>query len=471
MDPISRRSFLKTSLLAGAGLAAAPSFAPSALAAPLYVPARTLRGPSAPSNRINVGIIGCGRIGRVHDMPGVLKYDDARIVAVCDLDDNRMKDGKKLVEDFYVGKYGKCDVEVKMYADYEEMLEDNGIDAVIICTPDHQHARLAIDAVRAGKDVYMEKPASLTVEEGRIMSNAVNATGRIFQIGTQQRSMEQFRVACELVRSGRIGELKTIDVRLPGDPPGGRTEPMPVPAGFNYEKWLGSTPYVYYTEDRVHPQVGYDRPGWLRCEQFGAGMITGWGQHHFDIAHWAMDLEYSGPREIYGEAEFATGGLWDVHGAYATEMVYANGVVVTGTTESKEKPNGLLFTGTEGWIFVSRGDYQATANDPVRNPSSPLQASDPRIITTPLKDSDVHLVVSEDHHRNWLDAIKSGTQPITPAEVGHRSCSVCLLQHIAMKLHRRLYWDPVLERFKNDDEANAMLRRPERYPYIIDRGL
>lgn len=466
MNPISRRSFMKTSLIAGAGLVAAPSFA-----APLFVPANVLKGNSAPSNRINIGVVGCGRIGRIHDMPGVLKYDDARIIAVCDLDENRLADGKKLVEDSYTKRLGKCDVDVKMYTDYKEMLENKDIDAIIICTPDHQHARVAIDSVRAGKDVYMEKPASLTIEEGRIMSNAVNATGRIFQIGTQQRSMEQFRVACELVRSGRIGELKTIDVRLPGDPAGGDPTPQAVPAGFDYEKWLGSTPYVPYTEDRVHPQRGYGRPGWLRCEQFGAGMITGWGQHHFDIAHWAMDREYTGPVEIWGKAEFANNGLWDVHGDYATEMVYDNGVVVTGTTESKEKANGLLFTGTEGWIFVSRGNYQATANDPITNPSSPLLASDPKIITTPLKDSDVHLIVSEDHHRNWLDAIKTRTQPITPAEVGHRSCSVCLLQHIAMKLNRRLYWDPVLEHFKNDDEANAMLSRPQRFPYIIEKGL
>ena len=466
MDPISRRSFLKTSLIAGAGIAATPSFA-----APLFVPKSVLSGAAAPSNRINIGVIGTGRIARGHDMPGVMKYDDARIIAVCDLDANRVKEAKQLVEEYYTKKNGKCDFDVKMYADYEEMLQNKEIDAIIICTPDHQHARVAIDAVRAGKDVYMEKPASLTIEEGRVMSNAVNATGQIFQIGTQQRSMEQFRVACELVRSGRIGQLKTIDVRLPGDPAGGDPTPMPVPEGFNYEKWLGSTPYVPYTVDRVHPQKGYDRPGWLRCEQFGAGMITGWGQHHFDIAHWAMDREYTGPVEIYGEAKFASNGLWDVHGDYATEMVYDNGVVVTGTTESKEKANGLLFTGTEGWIFVSRGNYQATANDPIKNPSSPLLASDPKIITTPLKDSDVHLTVSNDHHRNWLDAIKTRTQPITPAEIGHRSCSVCLLQHIAMKLNRRLYWDPVLEHFKNDDEANAMLSRPQRFPYIIERGL
>lgn len=462
---LSRRAFLKTSMAAGASLATASSFG-----APMFVPSEILKGENAPSNRINIGVIGTGRIARDHDMPGVMKYEYAHITAVCDLDAHRLEDAKKYVIDFRKERFGKAD-EVKTYEHYEELLADPEIDAVIICTPDHWHAKIAIDAVRAGKDVYCEKPTSLTIAEGRLMSNAVNATGRIFQLGTQQRSTEQFRIASELVRNGRIGTLKEIEVRLPGDPAGGNPTPMPVPQWFNYEKWLGSTPYVPYTEDLVHPQKGYDRPGWLRCEQFGAGMITGWGNHHFDIAHWAMGTEYSGPVEIFGQAEFAHDGLWDVHGEYHTEMKYANGVIVKGMTDSDEKPNGLLFTGTDGWIFVSRGDYQASANDPATHAGSPLQASDPKILKTPLKETDIHLTVSDDHHGNWLEAIRTRRQPISPAEVGHRSCSACLLQHIAMKLGRRLYWDPVLERFKNDDQANAMLSRSERFPYQIERSL
>ena len=454
MKNLSRRDFLKVSMASGLGL----------IGVPTIVPASVL-GKNAPSNRINIGIIGTGRIARDHDMPGVWKYDDARIVAVCDLDAHRVADAKSYVENYYTKKYGTPYNSVKTYEHYEELLANKDIDAVVICTPDHWHAKPAIDAARAGKDIYLEKPTSLTVEEGRKVSNAVNATGRIFQLGTQQRSSEQFRVACELVRNGRIGQLKEIEVRLPGDPAGGDPTPMPIPDGFNYEKWLGETPYVPYTEDRVHPQKGYGRPGWLRCEQFGAGMITGWGQHHFDIAHWAMGTEYSGPIEIYGEAKFADKGLWDVHGEYATEMVYANGVVVRGTTDSKEKPNGLLFTGTEGWIFVSRGNYQASANDPKTYASSPLKASDPRILQSKIGENEIHLYESKDHHGNWLQSIRTRQLNICPVEIAHRSCSVCLLQHIAMKLHRRLYWDPILERFKNDDEANAMLSRPQRPPY------
>ncbi|MDR2472315.1 MAG: Gfo/Idh/MocA family oxidoreductase [Tannerella sp.] len=451
---MNRRNFIKRTVSVGTGLLVVPTIVPA-----------SVFGPNAPSNRINIGAIGCGRISRDHDMPGVWKYDYARLIAASDLDTNRLADAKTLIESTYSKKLGSPYTGVKTYVNYEEMLADKDIDAVLVSTPDHWHAKIAIDAARAGKHIYLQKPTSLTIDEGRKMSNAVNANGVILQIGSQQRSMEQFRVACELVRNGRIGQLKTIDVRLPGDPPGGSTVEMPAPATFDYDKWLGQTPYVYYTEERVHPQKGYGRPGWLRCEQFGAGMITGWGAHHFDIAHWAMDREYSGPIEISGKAKFATGGLWDVHGDYSTEMLYDNGVIVTGTTESKEKPNGLLITGTEGWIFVSRGSYAASANEPISTKSKALQASNEKILS-PLTDNDpVRLYVSKDHHGNWLESIRDSKKNITPAEVAHRSCTACLLQHIAMKLNRKLYWDPTLERFKNDDEANSMIARPHRPPY------
>lgn len=451
----TRREFFKKSLTAGLGLIVTPTIVPA-----------SVFGPNAPSNRINIGAIGTGRISRDHDMPGVWKYDQARIIAVADLDAHRVADAKVLVENYYSKKLGKKYSGVTTYDNYMDLLANKDVDAVLISTPDHWHAKIAIDAVRAGKDVYLQKPASLTIEEGRRMSDAVNATGRILQIGSQQRSMEQFRVACELVRNGRIGQLKKIEVRLPGDPSGGNPEPMPIPDGFNYEMWLGQTPYVPYTIDRVHPQKGYGRPGWLRCEQFGAGMITGWGAHHFDIAHWAMGKEYSGPIEISGKADFPTSGLWNVHGNYETEMLYDNGVIVTGTTDSREKPNGVLFTGSEGWIFVCRGAYSASANDPKSNASSKaLIASDPKILTSVIGENEIHLPRSKDHHGNWLESVRTRQQPIAPAEVAHRACSACLLQHIAMKLNRKLYWDPVNEHFKDDDEANSMLSRPQRPPY------
>src|SRR4030095_9071971 len=186
---------------------------------------------------------------------------------------------------------------VKVYHDYHELLVNKDIDAVVICTPDHWHALIGVDAARAGKHIYMQKPASLTIAEGRKMSDVIQKSGVKFQIGSQQRSSEQFRYAAELVRNGRIGELRTVYVGLPGDPSGDAEPEMPVPKNLNYDMWLGSTPMVYYTEKRVHPQNVYDRPGWLRCEQFGAGMITGWGSHHIDSAHWAMGTEHSGPVE------------------------------------------------------------------------------------------------------------------------------------------------------------------------------
>jgi predicted dehydrogenase len=431
---------------------------------PTVVPASVF-GRNAPSNRINIGAIGMGRISRGHDIPGVWKYDNAQITAVCDLDRRRVEDAKKLVNEYYSKKTGKTYGGVTGYDDYQELLKNRDIDAVLISTPDHWHALIGIHAVEAGKDVYLQKPASLTIAEGRALSNAVQRTGRILQIGSQQRSSPQFRYAAELVRNGRIGQLKTVYVGLPVDPSGEVELEMPVPRNLNYEMWLGSTPYVYYTEKRVHPQNSYDRPGWLRCEQFGAGMITGWGAHHIDSAHWAMGAEYTGPVEVSGAAEFPASGLWDVHGKFKTEGLYADGVRMI---LSDEFPNGIKFEGSKGWVFVSRGNETVTESDPVAKlkDAQALSASDPKIITSIIGPDEIHLYESKDHHGNWLDCVRSRQQPIAPIEVGHRACSTCLVHHLAMKLKRRLFWDPLKERFKNDDGANSLLSRPQRWPYI-----
>ena len=455
-NPQSRREFLKRSLAAAGAAAAFPAIVPS-----------SVFGKSAPSNAIQVGAIGVGRISREHDLPGVLQYDTARLTAVCDLDSKRLKEGRELIEAFYAKKTGKPDyLAVKTYADFRELLADREIDAVIISTPDHWHAVPAVAAAKAGKDIYLQKPASLTIAEGRAMSDAVHRTGRILQIGSQQRSMPQFRYACELVRNGRIGELRTIKIGLPIDPSGDVEPEMSVPKNLDYDMWLGSTPWIYYTEKRVHPQNDYSRPGWLRCEQFGAGMITGWGVHHLDIAHWAMDLEYSGPVEVEAQAEFPKKGLWDVHGKYRITAKYPNGVIMTVCDEF---PNGVRFEGSSGWIFVTRGNYAVTASDPVAQSANnkALDASDPKILTSKIGPDEVHLYESEEQHKDWLDCIRSRRQPIAPAEVGHRTCSACLVGHIAMKIPRKLYWDPAQERFKGDDAANALLSRPMRAPWKI----
>lgn len=460
---MNRRNFVKNSLKASAATTMAVTGFPT------IVPASVI-GKNAPSNKINIGAIGVGRISRDHDMKETLPFDQARIMAVCDVDSKRLADGKKYVNDYYAAKTGKPYDGVTMYDDHRALLENKDIDAVLISTPDHSHAYLGIHAVEAGKDVYLQKPASLTIAEGRALSNAVHRTGRILQIGSQQRSSTQFRYAAELVRNGRIGDLKTVYVGLPGDPGGDEEPEMPIPKNLNYDAWLGSTPNVYYTEKRVHPQNDYSRPGWLRMEQFGAGMITGWGAHHVDCAHWGMDTEYTGPIEISGRADFPKSGLWNVHGLFQTEGVYANGVKMI---ISNEIPNGIKFEGTEGWIFVTRGDYRASSSDPIptgKNKVLPLTASNNKIITSVIGENETNLYKSTDHHGNWLESIVSRKQPISPVEIGHRSCSTCLLHHIAMKLKRKIYWDPMNERFLNDDEANALLNRPHRFPYEV-KGL
>src|ERR1700735_264245 len=448
----SRRTFVKMSM----GAAAAIAF-------PTIMPSSVL-GQTAPSNRINVGAIGVGRISRGHDLPGIWQFDHARIMAVCDLDAKRVDEAKILINGYYSKKTGKPYDGVTGYHNYHELLANKDIDAVGISTPDHQHAILAVDAVHAKKDVYLQKPASLTIAEGRAMSNAVMASGQIVQIGSQQRSWKQFYRACELVRNGRIGEVKHVEIGLPGDPSGPDAAAMPIPAGLNYDAWLGSTPEAYYTEIRVHPQNDFSRPGWLRCEQFGAGMITGWGAHHVDTAHWGMNTEYTGPVEIWGTAEFPTHGLWNVHGKFLTHAIYANGITMD---ISGDFPNGIKWIGTKGWIFVTRDEMTTpTSNGAPAAKIEPLMASDPKILDSVIGPDEIRLYTAHEQHANWIECIHPRKPTTAPVEIGHRACSTCLLHHIAMKFPRPLHWDPILERFHNDDEANSILSRPQRHPYI-----
>jgi len=454
---MERRKFIKNMAATTMGTIVMPTIIPS-----------NVFGKNAPSNKIQIGQIGCGRIARDHDMPETIRYDQAQFVAVCDVDSKRLADGKKYVDDFYSKKTGKSNYSnVKMYEDYRELLSNKDVDAVIISTPDHWHAQPAIEAALAKKDIYLQKPTSLTVTEGRLLSDVVRRQGVILQVGTQQRSSPQFRIAAELVRNGRIGKIHTVRIGLPGDPPGGNPKEMPIPPNLNYDMWLGSTPEVYYTEDRVHPQQGYGRPGWLRCEQFGAGMITGWGQHHIDSAAWGMDTEYTGPVSVQAVAEFPKWGLWDVHGDFMVKAEYENGITMY---ISNGYPNGIRYEGNEGWIFVSRGSYVASSSDPVTQSKNAkaLDASDPKILTSEIKENEIHLYQSDNQHGNWLDCIQSRKEPISPVEIGHRACTVCLISHIAMKIPGILEWDPKAERFTNNDSANSMLRRPQRFPYGTD---
>lgn len=454
---MKRRTFIK-SAAAGAGAIIVPTIVPS-----------TVFGKSAPSNKIHIGQIGFGRIARSHDLPETMKDDRVRIIGVCDVDTKRAADGKNFIDRFYADKSGKKKyMDSTIFADYREMILSKDLDAVIISTPDHWHAQPAVEAALAGKDIYLQKPTSLTISEGRILSDIVQRRNVILQMGTQQRSSEQFRIAAELVRNGRIGKLHTVKIGLPGDPSGPETEEMPIPENLDYDMWLGSTPEVYYTETRVHPQKDYSRPGWLRCEQFGAGMITGWGQHHIDSANWGMDTEYTNPVEVEAVAQFPRSGMWDVHGDFMVKARFDKGIemyISGGYT------NGIRYEGSEGWIFVSRGNYQATASDPVAaaEQSQALDASDPRIFGSEIGEEGIRLYRSKEQHTNWVDCMVSREEPISPVEPGHRACTTCLVSHIAMKLPDTLKYDPVNERFTNSDEANSMLSRPNRAPYGLDQ--
>ena len=449
-NKLNRRTFIKKT-----------SATAIAASLPTIVPASVF-GKNAPSNRIQVGQIGCGRIARDHDMPGTMQYDTAQLVAVCDVDQNRLKDGKKLVDQYYQNKGRKADT--KMFDNYQDLITHKDIDAVLISTPDHWHAQPAIEAALAKKHVYLQKPTSLTVEEGRLLSDIVQKQKITLQVGTQQRSSPQFRYAAELVRNGRIGKLHTVKVGLPGDPSGPVAQTEAVPSALNFDAWLGSTPEMEYSEMLVHPKVGYGRPGWLRKEQFGAGMITGWGQHHFDSAAWGMNTEYTGPIRVEAIADFPKNGSWDVHGDFLVKAEYENGITML---TSGGYPNGIRYEGEEGWIFVTRGAYRATASDPipVNNGVKSLDASDPTLLESVIGPNEIHLYKSDEQHGNWLECIKSGKQPISPVEIGHRACTVCLVSHIAMKLPRQLEWNPEQERFVNDAEANALLSRTQRAPY------
>jgi predicted dehydrogenase len=451
---LSRRQFLKASA-AAAGAVAFPTIVPSSVV-----------GAAAPGNKIQIGQIGCGRIGHTMDLPGILKHDIARVVAVCDLDSKRLGLAKEQVERHYAGKKGGGQsVSVKTYGDYRELLKDPAIDAVAISTPDHWHAEPVVAAALAGKDIYVQKPLTMTLTEGRLVSDIVRAKKRAFQIGSQQRSTSQFRLACELVRNGRIGKIHTVRIGLPTDPAGEEEPEMPVPPNLNYDMWLGCTPKVPYTEKRVHPQNSLtDRPGWLRIESYCLGMITGWGSHHVDIAHWGMGTELTGPIEIEGRAEFPKKGIWNVHGPYHIEAKYANGatMIIDNTFT-----NGIKFEGSEGWIFVSRGGEKATASDPASAFGKALDASDPKLLNSPLGSDAQRLHVSKDHHLDWLTSIRTRQPAVTTVEEAHRSTSACILGWIAMKLGRKLRWDPVTEKFAEDPQANAMLSRAERAPYGV----
>ncbi|MDA1273022.1 MAG: Gfo/Idh/MocA family oxidoreductase [Verrucomicrobia bacterium] len=420
---LTRRAFLRGTCLA-------------TFAIPTLVPS-TVFGANAPSNRITIGCIGVGRMGR-GDAQDFMRFGNAQIIAVCDVDAKRMADAKQLVERRYAtrapeGSFKGC----SEHGDFRDLIARPDIDAVSIVSPDHWHALHAIAAANGGKDIFVQKPMTYSIEEGRALCETVARTGRILQVGSQQRSDTKFRLACELVRNGRIGELKTVKVGFGLDPSGEEEPAMPVPKNLNYDFWLGPAPTAPYTENRVHPQRDYGRPGWLRIQDYCHGMITGWGSHHMDIAQWGMGVEHSGPIRIEAQAEFPKSGLWNVHGAFHIEYTYANGVQVicAGNDENKQ---GVEFIGTEGWIWVKRGSIEV-------NPESLLDEGTQGFKT--------RLYHSRNHKGNFLECIRTRQEPVAPAEIGHRSNTACVVGSLAMRLGRKL-------RFRKPNGHKSNMRYP-----------
>jgi myo-inositol 2-dehydrogenase / D-chiro-inositol 1-dehydrogenase len=449
----------------------------AALLLPTFIPRTYLFGARTPPSRtITVAQIGCGRMG-MEDLRGIIAHDLCRVVAVCDLDANRRDAARLEVEQFYLRK-GESRVEVQACRDYHEILARRDIDAVLITPPDHWHAMIAVEAVLAGKDVHVQKPITYDIAESIALRTAVRATHRVLQTGSQQRSSqpwETFRIASQAVRNGRIGTLRTIRIGIGQDQPKGRApQAQSVPSAFDYATWLGPAPEQAYMEDRVHPQRGYGRPGWITTEDFGLGMITNWGAHHIDIAQWAMGMELSGPTHVSGHADFMRNDVWTVHHGYHVEMQYANGAQVI---LDDSYPNGLRFEGSDGWVFCARGAVPVTASDPGVSGASgaepkALDASDAAIIRTPFTDRDVRFMPSDNHYRNWLEAIAARRDPIAPVDQAVRSLQACAAAWISMKLDRPVTWNAAKEEFTGDDAANAMRRRtPRTAAYDVHRVL
>ena len=425
-NQFTRRQFLKT---ASAAAATAPFFLSSGLAAP---------GQKGPNDRITLGFIGTGTQGRglLHNF---LNQPDTQVVAVCDVDTTRREHHRKIVDDFYSAKGNK---EVKACAEYKEfpeLIARQDIDAVVIATPDHWHAYIAIAACNAGKDIYCEKPLSLTIHEARAMVNAVRKNNRVFQTGSMQRSSSEFRKACELVRNGRLGKIKQVIVdvgppSVPCDLPEETMEP-----GLNWDLWQGPAPQRPYNSVLSPRGVHTHFPNWRSYREYSGGMMTDWGAHHFDIAQWGLGMDESGPVEIIPpEDPKATRGV---------RYLYANGVeMIHGDS------GGVLFIGTEGKILVNRGKFEATPKE---------------LGEAPLGDKAIRLYNSYSHTKDFLTCMRSRKKPICDVEIGCRSVTVCHLGNLAYWNHRRLKWDPVKERFLGDEEANQWLDRPKRGPWKV----
>lgn len=393
-----------------------------------------------PAERPKVALVGCGGMGR-GDAANASRF--GTVVAVCDVDAGHAADAAKQFKG------------ARAYSDFRKMLEaEKDVAVVINGTPDHWHTLVNLAALKAGKDVYSEKPLTLTIDEGKRVVAAVKEYNRALQTGSQQRSDPRFRLACEAVRNGRLGKLKTVTVVLPQGLNDGPFKPAPVPKGLDWDAWQGQVAATEYVPQRCHFSFRY----WT---EYSGGTLTDWGAHHNDIALWGIAPEAGGPQTVEGKLLLKpVPGGYTAPAAYEATFTYANGVVhkcvsttastITGAPakgKAGEVPHGVRFEGTDGWLWVTRGH---------------IEASKPAILNDKFGEKDVRLPVSNDHMGNFFDAVRSRKQPICPAEVGHRSASVCHLAGIAVRLGRKLKWDPVKEEFVGDKEANALLTREQR---------
>ena len=400
----------------------------------------------AANEKVNIGVIGIGRISTTMDMPLAAKHRDlCRIIAVCDLDSKRLAHGVQFVKNLYKEDPNYA---VKAYADYHDMLLDPSIDAVEICIPDHWHALVACAALAAGKHIWLQKPFAQTITEGRIIANLAKMQNRVVQVGSWQRSKPQFHLVCELVANGRIGDIKRVEVGIGCDKAGGNSAVEPVPANLNYDMWLGPTPgadVTPYNWTRVHQQDLKKiaaRPGWIQMAPYGWGMITNWGAHHIDIAQWGLGKDNSGPESVAGTCEWmdTTGGkLWNVHTNYDLHYSYNGGKTEVHVCD--KFPMGVKFIGEKGdWLYCMRGAVKVTPSDPdvpSNGKMQPLMASKNRLLE-PIANPTIKCHTSPDHWRNWLEAIRAGdpTMTVTNAEEAQRSSTACCLGQMCMELGR-----------------------------------
>lgn len=411
-------------------------FLQGALAAPVVLTS-TLRGLAAPSEKITLGFIGVGTMGRGH-LGAFLGYDDVQVVAVCDVVEERLADAKRMVDDRNSKKNSARACEA--YVDFRKIIERKDVDAVVIATPDHWHAIPCLEAARAGKHIYCEKPLTHSIKEGRLIVDAVKTNKVVFQTGSQQRSEfgGKFRQAVELVRNGRVGKVKTVRIGVGGPAVPCDLPEQEVPKGTDWDLWLGPAPKRGYNEVLCPKGIHRHFPAWRNYREYAGGGLADMGAHHFDIAQWALEMDASGPVRIEPPEGKANSGL---------KFVYASGVEMF-----HGGPSGCTFEGTEGILYVDR---------------SVISSKPESILKEPLTDKDKTVYHSTNHRRNWLDCVRASKDPICTAEIGHRSATVCHLGNIGYWLRRPLRWDPSREEFVDDAEANRLLFREPRAPWKL----